>query len=176
MLLDRGHPRFWIPEPWMTVTMKNTLHNILFSYYSFLCCPTGWVSDGISYYYMMSSKFAKMTDARQQCQNLGADLPIISSAKENNLILDLLEKEGKKWAWLGLQRNISDLEFYWVNGSELRGKYQNWSDGEPNNSGGLEHCAYIKGHRDINKGQWNDCGCEFPSARLSPSVVCQKTI
>ena len=53
-----------------------------------------------------------MADARQQCQNLGADLPIISSAKENNFIVDVLEKEGKDWAWLGLQRNPSDLEFY----------------------------------------------------------------
>ena len=125
---------------------------------------------------MMSTRFQEMTDARKQCQNLGADLPIINSAKENNFILDLLEKEGKTWAWLGLQRNSSDLEFYWVNGSELRGKYHAWNNGEPNNSGGVEYCAYMKGHRDINKGKWNDCRCDFPSLRSSPFAVCKKTI
>ena len=117
-----------------------------------------------------------MVDARQQCQNLGADLPIISSAKENNFIIDVLGKEGKDWAWLGLQRNPSDLEFYWVNGSELRGKYHAWNDGEPNNFEGGEHCAYIKGPRNKNKGKWNDCLCEFEADRWSPYVLCQKAI
>ena len=116
-----------------------------------------------------------MTDARKQCQNLGADLPIISSAKENNIIADLLEKEGKGWAWLRLQRNPSDLEFYWVNGSKLRGKYQKWNDGEPNNSGGVENCAYIKGQVS-HKGKWNDCPCEFVADVVSPYVLCQKAI
>ena len=117
-----------------------------------------------------------MADARQQCQNLGAHLAIISSAEENNFILDLLEKEGKDSAWVGLQRNTSDLVFYWVNGSELRGKYSAWNDGEPNNSGGVENCAYMKGYRNINKGKWNDCRCELEAHPLSPSVVCQKAI
>ena len=137
-------------------------------------CSPGWVTDGISNYYVMHSRFNKMADARQQCQNVGADLPIISSAEENNFILDLLEKEGKDWAWVGLQRNTSDLAFYWVNGSELRGKYSAWNAGEPNNSEGVENCAYMKGYRNINKGKWNDCRCEYKADR--PSVVCQKAI
>ena len=116
-----------------------------------------------------------MTDARQHCQNLGADLPIISSPKENNFIADLLERKGKGWAWLGLQRNPSDLKFYWVNGSELRGKYQKWNDGEPNNSGGVENCAYIMGQVS-HIGRWNDCVCELGVARQSPYIICQKTI
>ena len=116
-----------------------------------------------------------MKDARQQCQNLGADLPIISSAKENNFIADLLEKKGKNWVWLGLRRNPSDLEFYWVNGSDLRGKYEKWNGGEPNNSGGREYCAYIMGHVSY-KGKWNDCVCEFGADLVSPYVLCQKAI
>ena len=129
-------------------------------------CPPGWVTDGISNYYMMRSRFNKMADARQQCQNLGADLPIISSAKENNFILDLLEKEGKDWASVGFLRNVSDMEFYWVNGSELRGKYSAWNAGEPNNSDGVENCAYMKGYRNINKGKWNDCRCDIKQIAL----------
>ena len=116
-----------------------------------------------------------MTDARQQCQNIGADLPIISSAEENNFIADLLEKEDKGWAWLGLQRNPSDLEFYWFNGSKLRGKYQKWNDGEPTNHGKVEYCAYIMGHVS-HLGKWNDCLCEFWASQQSPYILCQKTI
>ena len=116
-----------------------------------------------------------MADTRQQCQNVGADLPIISSAEENNFIVDVLQKEGKSWAWVGLQRSTSDLEFYWLNGSALKGQYNSWNDGEPNNSGGWENCAYIMGHISY-EGKWNDCVCDFAAALVSPFVLCQRPI
>ena len=150
----------------------------------FSCCPPGWVSDGISSYYMLRRRYKKMADARQQCQNLGADLPIISAAKENNFIADLLAKESKGWSWLGLQLNISDLEFYWVSGSKLEGKnhasndeepnnfggvegkYQAWNDGEPNSGGGVEG----KFH-EWNYGEPNNSGgveyCAYIMGKVS---------
>ena len=118
---------------------------------------------------MVSTTSKTFSEAREKCKDLGADLVIIKSAEENDFISELLKKKGRNWAWLGLRRKIPGLKFYWVDGTPIEGKYDSWGPGEPNNSGGNEHCAYT----NRLAGRWNDFRCERTSTP-GPSVVCQK--
>ena len=116
-----------------------------------------------------------MSDARQKCQGMNADLPIINSFEENTFIAELLKEQGAEWSWIGLQRSATNSEFYWVDGTPLG--YGAWKSGEPNNDRGKENCAYIEAHTQCERpscrpGGWNDIHCEVES----PAVLCQKAM
>ena len=150
------------------------LHDSIFFMISFFCdsgCPAGWATHGNLCYYIDDSPIQRMTDARQICQNLGAELSIIRSAKENDFISDLVKKLNKDIAvWLGLQRK-ADSKFYWIDGTPLEGHYQNWNRGEPNNARWRENCVHMYG-TGYRVGKWNDLPCIY----AAPSVLCQKSI
>ena len=111
-----------------------------------------------------------MRNARQECQGMNADLPIINSAEENTFIADFLEGQGLKWAWIGIRRNDVDKNFYWFDGTPIKGNYNSWRAGEPNNLGGNENCAFIV--VQSSPGVWNDVPCEKPWA----ATLCQKAM
>ena len=109
-----------------------------------------------------------MEAAWKKCHIMGANLPIINSAEENTFIRDLLKAQRTKRAWIGLQQNASDSKFYWVDGTPLKGNYDSWVSGEPNNNNGNENCAVVRsGH-----GEWNDIPCEAPRV----GTLCQKAM
>ena len=65
----------------------------------------------------------RWNDARQKCQNMGADLAIIRSSNENDFIFGMVKKQTTATyygVWLGLKQN-ADSKFYWVDGSPLQG-------------------------------------------------------
>lgn len=102
-----------------------------------------------------------MSDAQEECNKMGAHLPVIKSAVENSFILKLLHEQGKHWAWLGLQRRQNDSEFYWIDGTQLEGNYDSWKNGEPSNNY-EEDCAYISADGSTgDAGEWNDIACEI---------------
>ena len=109
-----------------------------------------------------------MGDARRKCQGMNADLPIINSAEENTFISDLLKAQRTERAWIGLKRNASDSKFYWVDGTPLKGNYESWRSGEPNNNNGNENCAVVRSGNEV----WNDIPCEA-SRR---ATLCQKAM
>ena len=98
----------------------------------------------------------------------------ITSASENQFILDLVTKQQKitdAGVWLGLHRK-ADNKFYWIDDTLLAG-YSNWNTGEPNNA--AEKCGhmYSKGSA---KGKWNDGPCTITNAYAKKANValCQK--
>ena len=141
-------------------------------------CPASWVAHGDSCYYIDDSRHLGWSAARQECQKIGADLAIITSAQQQSFIFDLVKKQNKLTAWgvwIGLQRK-ADSKFYWVDGTPLEGHYKNWNVGEPNNyRGAREDCGHMYGKQTGTgqAGTWNDlpCGNRGPSG-----LLCQKTI
>ena len=110
-----------------------------------------------------------MNDAQEECNKMGADLPIIKSAEENSFIFKLLKDRDKEWAWMGLQRDIqTDSKFYWVDRTPLVGNYESWKNGEPSNKAG-ENCAYISTYA----GNWDDTSCKIDSG---VPFVCQRAL
>ena len=59
--------------------------------------------------------------------------------------------------WISLTDIFHDGTWVWENlGKPL--DFSNWAPGEPNNWGGLQHCAAIKLWEE--NGKWDDIGCE----------------
>ena len=61
-----------------------------------------------------------------------------------------MKDAGYQWnsAWIGYTDEDSEGKFEWANGSD--NGYENWNNGEPNNSGGEDYTEIL------NNGKWND--------------------
>ncbi|HNS97364.1 MAG TPA: FG-GAP-like repeat-containing protein [Polyangiaceae bacterium] len=95
--------------------------------------------------------------ARAFCRSRGADLVVIDSKEEN----ELLAASGIPTAWIGLSDQQTEGSFLWVNGKSLTTAY--WNDDEPNDSGGAEDCVgmFTSGE---TAGLWNDFSCDAEHA------------
>ena len=105
------------------------------------------------------------SDAQEKCEDLGGDLPIITSAAENSFIVSLATGNGDPW--LGMQAQ-DDGEFYWENCTPVADTFSNWNTGEPNNPSD-ERCAYMYVNGGHYVGKWNNNPCD-----KSFSAICQK--
>lgn len=88
------------------------------------------------------------TTGRDRCEDDGAHLVVIDDETENAYVRLL----GLGNLWIGLNDRVDEDMFVWVTGAEL--SYENWSDDEPNNSGG-EDCVEMQ-----SDGEWNDEACD----------------
>ncbi|XP_058262267.1 CD209 antigen-like protein A [Hemibagrus wyckioides] len=111
----------------------------------------GWLIFSSSFYYF-STVEKGWTDSREDCLKKGSDLVIIRSSEEQEYIIKQL---GEKKAWIGLNYNVSESDWKWVDSSALSKTY--WAKGEPNNNGGNEQCVEIWTYTDLNG--WNDVNC-----------------
>ena len=69
--------------------------------------------------------------------------------------------------WLGASDIQSEGSWIWnSNGNAL--SYTNFSQGEPNNSGGIENCLEMW----LDNGEWNDQPC----SDSSPYTFCEQTV
>ena len=100
--------------------------------------------------YYMSYNSERWTDARDLSTDLGGYLVAIDSSEENTWIRERMTDAGYQWnsAWIGYTDENSEGKFEWANGSD--NGYENWSNGEPNNSGGEDYTEIL------NNGKWND--------------------
>ena len=96
------------------------------------------------------------------CKQLGATLPIIKSAEENDFLVSLTE--GKGDPRLGMIGPNGDNVFEWLDGTAVA--FSSWNSGEPNGPE-LENCGmvYVSGS---GRGKWNDEPCSNPRV-----IVCQ---
>merc|ERR1712130_563219 len=101
-------------------------------------------------------------DSRRECKQSGGYLVEVDSQEEQDAILREIASRG--WDgdthfgfWIGLTDIFHDGTWVWDNlGKPLDFSY--WAPGEPNNWGGLQHCAAIKLWGE--NGKWDDVGCE----------------
>ena len=126
---------------------------------------------------MIDIPIREWKDARRNCRKLGGDLAKITSATQNQFLLNLLKKQVRftsLGAWIGLQRRGSNT-FYWTDNTPLTG-YTAWNAGEPNYV--FEKCVHLIGKNWRKSGRWNDNRCILPSwihYEDAPVALCQKT-
>lgn len=103
--------------------------------------------------YEVITRKATWESAKIYCESQGGHLATITSREEEKLILDLLEDTDVTIAWLGADNYNSSGGFRWVTGEEF--EYASWGIGEPNNTGGQEHCLMLV--KSTTQGWvWND--------------------
>lgn len=75
-------------------------------------CPEGWDEFGSLCYFHVNKGKMTMGQGQDECQLLGATLPVIKSAEEKDFLLNLMEENGEPW--LGVEASDSDNDFKWV--------------------------------------------------------------
>lgn len=130
------------------------------------CIPAeGWVEFECLCYFYVDKGGMKMSQSEQERQKLGATLPVIKSAEENDFLQSLMKDNGNPW--LGIEAPNGDNDLYWADGSSVTETFSAWNTGEPNYPG-KENCAYMDANGD-RKGKWKNNPCD--SYWLT---VCQK--
>ncbi len=116
--------------------------------------------NGSNYYYSNGS--SNLSNARNNCSNIGGYLVSISSAAENNFVRNFL---GGASAYIGFTDEVIEGSFGWMNGDPVT--YTNWSAGEPNDLdfGGEDYTVLL------SSGLWNDV-----SGMASTRFVCEVSI
>ncbi|KAM5238003.1 CD209 antigen-like protein C [Ctenodactylus gundi] len=119
-----------------------------------LCCPCPWewaFFQGHCYFFKSRKNWH---DSITACQEAGAQLVVIKSAKEQSFLL--LASKTKGYTRIGLSDLNKEGTWHWVDGSPLLHRHilGFWNPGEPN-SAGEEACAEFKGDG------WNDSRCSY---------------
>jgi hypothetical protein len=131
---------------------------------------TGASYDGHSYAFCGTVESAPA--AVTKCQSMGLGMVMIQSPGENVFVTSKIkgsswigasdQAQEKNWVW------YATGEVFWSSGP-VDGKYQNWQEGQPNDSGPMgadENCAVMIGSV-ADKGKWNDLGCNFAGYRAA---------
>ena len=88
--------------------------------------------------------------AKTFCEKLGGHLATITSAEENDAVIELMTEIGNDVAWIGASDADEEGNWKWINGEAFL--YSNWAAGEPNNATGDQDYASIY----TDDGTWDD--------------------
>ncbi|RWS22078.1 hypothetical protein B4U80_11710 [Leptotrombidium deliense] len=116
---------------------------------------------------------ADWNENRINCQAMDASMVKIKSKEENELLINMINKENKgaKYYWIGGRNTfIGSKIFEWSDGSAMI--YKNWATGDPNN---VDHkngaCANIH----LPEGEWYDYYCDM-AVSWTVGQLCEKKI
>ncbi|MED6285635.1 hypothetical protein CHARACLAT_031153 [Characodon lateralis] len=113
--------------------------------------------------YYISSTMKTWKESRRDCLERGADLVIINSKEEQELLRWFQNR-----IWIGLTDADIEGEWKWVDGTQLITSY--WGLGEPNSFEGKdEDCGEINFSKQENN--WNDAPCN-----LKKYWICEKKL
>lgn len=104
------------------------------------------------HYYVFDGVADSWHDAKKYCESLGGYLAIISNAKENRAVYDIMKAQGFKHAYFGLTDEDEYNVWRWVDGKKA--EYTNWHRREPNHTPSTEHYGMFYDYGS----EWND-GC-----------------
>jgi len=91
--------------------------------------------------------------AESHCNDLGGHLASIHSRQEHDFITSLTN-DLTQYVWIGANTEKFGLNWAWTDGSYF--KYSNWGSGQPNQSGGAQHCMDLLAS---SGRKWNDNQC-----------------
>nr|XP_034316065.1 perlucin-like protein [Crassostrea gigas] len=127
-------------------------------------CQKGWAQFKNSCYYF-SSGDATFKDAMISCISIGAGLLEFQNKIEETWVdLQIKHRGYTKGVWLGYSDIQKEGRYVSMSNAEELG-YNNWHKTEPNNAGGIEHCAAIH----VQYVGWVDVHC---TAKFN--FVCKK--
>ncbi|XP_051984586.1 ladderlectin-like [Xyrauchen texanus] len=118
-------------------------------------CPVGWAKYACRCFKFFSPLVTWIA-AEKNCLTYGSNLASVHNHDEYIFIQNMIQRltQSSTRTWLGGNDAVSENSWLWSNGKPMN--YQLWLLGEPNNSGGHEHCI------EMNVGEtrnWNDLNC-----------------
>jgi hypothetical protein len=116
--------------------------------------------------YQVFTEVLSWHKAKEACEKRGGRLAVVSDAKHNQFLTELVIDAGLKEAWLGATDEKVEGKWVTVNGSPL--VYLNWGPGQPNNANKNEHYLLLWAERG---GVWSDQ--PSTSTQHKPGYVCQ---
>jgi hypothetical protein len=104
-------------------------------------------------YYLLTPNTWSASEA--EAEEMDGTLAIVRNAGEQDWIFSKFGNFGgiERSLWIGLHRTEPGGKFVWMDGSPV--DYTHWYAGEPNNAGGNEDCANMRGG-PVEPGTWND--------------------
>ncbi|XP_029950196.1 C-type lectin domain family 4 member M-like isoform X2 [Salarias fasciatus] len=101
-------------------------------------CPRGWILSSSSCYYV-SSQRASWDGARKDCRSRGAELVIINSPQEQNVLSGLVVA-----AWVGMTDRGAEGVWLWVDGTPVDRARLLWAPGQPDQAFEGEDCGDLR--------------------------------
>ncbi|KAI3355684.1 hypothetical protein L3Q82_004271 [Scortum barcoo] len=129
-------------------------------------CPAGWrMFDSTCYFFSTTS--ASWEQSRRDCRDKGADLVVIESYEEQELLTNFI----KEFTWIGLNDREKEGDWKWIDETPLTQAY--WFREQPDNGGGdpqwgEEDCVHMR-HDVKTEENWNDRRCDD-----SMQWICEK--
>ncbi|XP_031150862.1 galactose-specific lectin nattectin-like isoform X1 [Sander lucioperca] len=117
-------------------------------------CPPGWTQFG-SRCFSFNFKGKSWVDAENFCKSKGGNLASIHSVEEYEFLrtfINQISGENRR-TWMGGFDSVKEGEWMWSDGSTF--DYKSWAPGQPDNTGGIEHCLEMN-YQD----KWNDYLCD----------------
>ncbi|VDH99999.1 mannose receptor, C type [Mytilus galloprovincialis] len=142
-------------------TLKNRLKGISAG------CPSGW-KEFKNHCYYTSPDITTWYKAKKLCKQKGGYLAQITDSAEDAWVANLLRRavQHHHGYWMGAE-DFTNGKWRWVNDSS-KVQYTHWKIDEPNNSGGVEHCAHFWRYANY---RWNDTNCTHGGI----GYLCEKT-
>uniref|UniRef100_A0A671X1Y9 C-type lectin domain-containing protein n=1 Tax=Sparus aurata TaxID=8175 RepID=A0A671X1Y9_SPAAU len=130
-------------------------------------CPMFWYNfNGRCYKYVATH--LTWADAELQCLSEGANLVSIHSPEEDDFVKFLIKNfdPAQGSTWIGISDTHKEGRWMWSDGCAV--DFVFWYSGEPNNSGGIEHCGHFY---DAYNLKWNDIRCYYTYPSVCASLV-----
>ena len=107
-------------------------------------------------------------EAEEFCKSLGGYLATISSEMENEFLYKMMKEKGFSNAYFGYSDAEEEGTWKWLNGENLL--YENWAEGEPNDSMGEDYAMF---YYEFTDGKWNDGNFGNGTVNDDKSFICE---
>lgn len=106
------------------------------------------------------------SQAQAACKMDGGHLAVINDTAENENVVAVA---AGLHVWIGYTDVAEEGTWLWIEGAST---FTHWATSEPNNTGGVENCAYLHAETDPGHvpsgmtGYWTDIACNTPIAYI----------
>ncbi|GFS04093.1 macrophage mannose receptor 1 [Elysia marginata] len=162
-LLNLRCHRWWLPRAFGYTICLSVL--LIWGEAMKLPCKSGWTgSNQSSSCLKLSTDEKTWADARQACQQEGADLVKVVNSRMNDLILGMMGSVS--YAYTGLKRDLTDNSDHWVDrGKVIYTSFHTTKASSPDASCGLFM------NTDSARGQWTYTDCEQQKHYMCESKI-----